>query len=60
MRRSLSEENTINQGKKRGMFVNDDVDTTAVPNMLEQNMDKTLYIRKVSSAVSKPFSVTWM
>ena len=30
MRRSLSEENTTNQGKKRIMFVNDDVDTTAV------------------------------
>jgi DNA-binding response OmpR family regulator len=30
MRPSLSEENTTNQGKKRIMFVNDDVDTTTV------------------------------
>ena len=30
MRRSLSEENTTNQGKKRILFVTDDVDTTAV------------------------------
>ena len=30
MRRSLSEENTANHGKKRILIVNDDVDTTAV------------------------------
>jgi DNA-binding response OmpR family regulator len=30
MQPSLSEENTTNQGKKRIMFVNDDVDTTTV------------------------------
>ena len=30
MRPSLIEENTTNQGKKRIMFVNDDVDTTTV------------------------------
>ncbi len=30
MRRSLSEENATTQGKKRILFVNDDIDTTAV------------------------------